>query len=254
VVAAERIRLAECGNGDARQRGPKCRARESEEQTKRDALAGVLLNQAAATRATELDAAAAAIRIRLANAAPVQNANPLGSALELLLGAGASVLTAWQQAIVAAVFELCLVGVMVIFELLGHRKAEQSAQSVSTHALAAGDQADTTLGVPVLKHAPPHRPRRARTKASASDRSLVKTFFQDHVQYAPRARVEMKALTRDIRAWGSSRGMDLPGVSELLDEIATVCQERGIDIEVGDDQRVHCLDVRLTALAVPAVH
>jgi len=39
-----------------------------------------------------------------------------------LLGAGAATLTAWQQAVVAAVFELCLVGVMVIFELLGHAK------------------------------------------------------------------------------------------------------------------------------------
>jgi hypothetical protein len=36
-------------------------------------------------------------------------------------------LTAWQQAIVAAVFELCLVGVMVIFELLGHANGGQSA-------------------------------------------------------------------------------------------------------------------------------
>jgi hypothetical protein len=31
-------------------------------------------------------------------------------ALALLLGAGAATLTAWQQAVVAAVFELCLVG------------------------------------------------------------------------------------------------------------------------------------------------
>ena len=68
----------------------------------------------------------AAIRARLANAPAVQNANPLGATLEPLLGAGASVLTAWQQAIVAAVFELCLVGVMVIYELLGHVKQRHS--------------------------------------------------------------------------------------------------------------------------------
>jgi len=34
-----------------------------------------------------------------------------------------------QQAIVAAVFELCLVGVMVIFELLGHGKQAAGATS-----------------------------------------------------------------------------------------------------------------------------
>ena len=31
-------------------------------------------------------------------------------------------LTVWQKAIVAAVFELCCVGVMVMYELLGHAK------------------------------------------------------------------------------------------------------------------------------------
>jgi fatty acid desaturase len=112
-----------------------CRAREADEQAKRDALAALLLDQAAATRASALDVAVATVRSRLAKAAPVQNANPLGAALEALLGAGASVLTAWQQAIVAAVFELCLVGVMVIFELLGHRKVEETAQPA--HALSA---------------------------------------------------------------------------------------------------------------------
>jgi hypothetical protein len=252
VVAAERVRLAECGNADPRQRGPNCRARETEEQTKRDALAAVLLDQAAATRATELDAAAAAVRSRLAGAAPVQNANPLGSALEALLGAGASVLTAWQQAIVAAVFELCLVGVMVIFELLGHRDAEEAAQPA--RALRSVAPADNTAGAPASKELPGHRQHRPKAKAKVSASRLVRTYFKDHVQPAPGARVEMKALTRDIRAWGSTRGVVLPGISELLDKIASVCKERGIDIEVGDDQRVHCLDVRLAVVTAPVMH
>ena len=55
----------------------------------------------------------------IAKAPSVQKANPLGETLEQLIGAAAAVLTAWQQAVVAGVFELCLVGVMVIFELLG---------------------------------------------------------------------------------------------------------------------------------------
>ena len=59
------------------------------------------------------------MRAKLGKAPPVEKANPLGETLELLLGAAAAALTAWQQAVVAAVFELCLVGVMVIYELLG---------------------------------------------------------------------------------------------------------------------------------------
>jgi len=41
AATAERIRVAECGNGDPRQRGPNCRQRETEEQSKRDALGSV---------------------------------------------------------------------------------------------------------------------------------------------------------------------------------------------------------------------
>jgi hypothetical protein len=104
VMAAERARAAECDK-----RGPRCRERETEEAAKRDALAATLTNKALVERAGKLDRDAAAVRARLATALPVQNPNPLGAVLELLLGAGASVLTAWQQAIVAAVFELCLV-------------------------------------------------------------------------------------------------------------------------------------------------
>jgi hypothetical protein len=248
ATAAERIRVAECGNGDPRQRGQNCRARETEEQARRDALGALLLDQAAATQASALDAAAAAIRSRLAKAKPEQNANPLGSALERLLGAGASVLTAWQQAIVAAVFELCLVGVMVIFELLGHRDVEQAVQP----AHVPGVQVDQPAAAPA--EAPVHRQRRSRAKPKASSSRLVRTFFQDHVQSAPGARVEMKALTRDIRALASIRGVVLPGISGLLDDIAAVCQERGIAIEVGDDQRVHCLGVQVSAAAGPALH
>jgi len=252
AAAAERIRLAECGNGDPRQRGPNCRARETEEQAKRDGLAALLLDQAAATKAAELEAAAAATRTRLAKAAPVQNVNPLGAALEALVGAGATVLTAWQQAIVAAVFELCLVGVMVIFELLGQREVGGAVHPA--HTPGASAQLDQPVGAPAQKKAPVRRQRGPRAEAKASSSRLVRTFFQDHVQSAPGARVEMKALTRDIRAWASSRGLDLPGISELLDEIAFVCQENGIDIDVGDDRRVHCLDVRLAAVPAPGVH
>jgi hypothetical protein len=254
VSTAERIRLAECVNGDPRQRGPNCRARETEEQAKRDALTALLLDQAAATRAAELDAAAAAVRGRLAKADPVQNANPLGAALEALLGAGATVLTAWQQAIVAAVFELCLVGVMVIFELLGHRKVEGVAPSAEVSA--TGDQLRSMTDAPSPPEvAPPDRRwRQSKSSAKVSGRRLVRAFFRDHVQSTPGARVEVKALTRDLRTWGAGRDLVLPGIEDLLDDIAAICQERGIAIEVGDDQRVHCLGIRLATAHLMAVH
>ena len=154
VTTAERIRLAECGNGDQRQRGPNCRQRETEEQANRNSLASVLTNKALTERAAQLDADAARVRAKLAKAPKVQNANPLGAVLEQMIGATAAALTAWQQAIVAGVFELCLVGVMVIYELLGHVKQppQQRIEGVQSQktpddrrsgqgAAATGDQA-----------------------------------------------------------------------------------------------------------------
>ena len=182
----------------------------------------------------------------------MQNANPIGSALELLLGAGASVLTARQQTIVAAVFELCSVGVMVIFELLGHRDVKQTVQPA--HVPVSNAQVDQPAGAPAQKEVAVRRQRRPRAKGHASASRLVRTFFQDHVQSAPGARVEMKALTRDIRALASSRGVVLPRISELLDDIATVCQEMGIGIAVSNDRRVHCLDVQQATVPAPAMH
>ena len=93
--------------------------RESEEQAKRDALTAALANRAATERAASLDRDIAKLRTRLEKALPVNNPNPLGAALEQILGQAAAALTAWQQAIVAAVFELCLVGVMVIYGCSG---------------------------------------------------------------------------------------------------------------------------------------
>lgn len=72
VAAAERIRLAECGNGDPRQRGPNCRLRETEEQNSRTGLAAVLSNAALTEQAAKLEADAATVRARLADAPPVK--------------------------------------------------------------------------------------------------------------------------------------------------------------------------------------
>jgi len=105
VSAAERTRKVECGDGDPKQRGNNCRARETAEATARAALTTAIANLAATDRAAKLDADIHILRKRLAGGDTVANPNPLGAALELMLGAGAAALTAWQQAIVAAVFE-----------------------------------------------------------------------------------------------------------------------------------------------------
>jgi hypothetical protein len=245
VAAAERIRAAECGNGDAKQRGPNCRARESEEQTKRTALAAAVASKTATDKAAKLEAQAEAIRARLDKAPPVSNANPLGAALEQIVGGAAVFLTAWQQAVVAAVFELCLVGVMVIYELLGQRKLPIEAATgarrsestkVETH------QPEDVAPPPTLSR------RKAGTKGrKPSDAGSVKSFIHDHVFPADGERLDIKALMGSYRAWCEEKSVAPVSLEAFLDEVEKLFGKLGITIEAGDDQRVYCLGVTLKA-------
>jgi hypothetical protein len=233
-------KVAECGDGSPRQRGPNCRQRELDEQAAATKLANATAAKAATDRAAKLEADIAMIRTKLGSATIVQDVNPLGSALEQMLGAAAATLTAWQQAIVAAVFELCLVGVMVIYELLGHARPpvqQQIGDARSQKALGAVD---------VARISPPPSP--ARRKAVVAHGS-VKSFVRDQVFRAEGERVEMKTLMQDYRAWCAQKSVRPLDLNRFLDEIEEVCSRLGIEIEVGDDQRVYCLNVTLKTVA-----
>ena len=255
VATAERIRLAECGNWDPKQRGPNCRQREMEEQAKRDGLASVLTNKALTERAAQLDADAERVRAKLAKAPKVQNANPLGTVLEQMIGATAAALTAWQQAIVAGVFELCLMGVMVIYELLGHHRPASEAQPTENRA-----QAPITIAVAPNEASRPGSSRpapacraRTRPKPQATTGS-VKTFVRDRLFPAEGERIDMMVLTADYRGWCAQKRVAALELGSFLNEFETVCRNAGIAIEVGRDKKVYCLDVRLENAGVEPAH
>jgi len=242
VKSAEEIRQRECGNGDPRQRGPSCRQRESEEQTKRDTLAVLLANQGLTDRAASLDRDASAVRTRLSKASPVENPNPLGATLELILGAAATGLTAWQQAIVAGVFELCLVGVMVIYELLGQPAGRQMGQPNAKDDPLVQELAPERKPAIV---ATPHATSRSRNKAG-SGVAGVKNFIAERVCPAEGERIEMKALLREYRSWCASRGTQPVPLDRFLEAVEDVCRKVGIDI-ANDSERVFCLNVKIDA-------
>ena len=68
VEAAERSRKAECGNGDLKQRGPRCVQREADEAIARTVFTTASANKATTDKAAKLDTEAAAVRARLAKA------------------------------------------------------------------------------------------------------------------------------------------------------------------------------------------
>ncbi len=218
VAAAERAREAECDK-----RGPKCRDRETDEASKRDALATVMERKSLTDRAAELDGRISEIRRKLESGPVVGSANPLGNTLELILGAGASFLTAWQQAIIAIVFELCLVGVMVIFELLGHGRP----------AAAAAEQQEPAADKRAASQEPPIELPRAKPTGN------VARFMVECMPAAAGGRVEIVDAYATYKNWCLDGNWEpLPAV-EFRSGFLDVCKRArfGIKREAG---KIYC--------------
>ncbi len=245
VAAAERIRLAECGNGDARQRGSNCRCA-GDRGAEPSAMFWPPCSGTRRHRPRQPSSMPPWQHPRPTRPMPRPCRTPTRwePALEALLGTGASVLTAWQQAIVAAVFELCLVGVMVIYELLGHAKQPHPCIEI------VQDQTTTRHHVELAKVPPSQEikplPSPARSKAVNKAKGSVKIFVRNHVFPADGEKVEIKVLMRDYRAWCTRASVTPLDASPFLDELEKLCRKLGIQINVGDDQRVYCLNVAVT--------
>jgi hypothetical protein len=229
-------KIAECDK-----RGPNCRQRELDEAAAATNLATVTAAKTATERARQLETDIAAVKAKLTQPAntEVGTVNPLGTALANLIGSAADVLTSWQQAIVALVFELCLVGVMVIYELLGHSKLPASAHNTEE----VKDTPSATASV-----APSKAPSKTIAQKPASQKAVmgsVSRFISENVSTAKDARTEMRELIRGYRDWCAAEGLRAIDLSKALDEVETLCSQIGIQIEVAPDQRVYCVGATL---------
>jgi hypothetical protein len=168
----------------------------------------------------------------------------------LLLGAAAAALTAWLQAVVAGVFELCLVGVMVIYELLG-----QAAGGRATDQEKTGPDDRQPDREPIQTQAVVKPFASSRWSKPAPALASVKAFIGERMSPADGERVEMKALVKEYRAWCAGRGSGAVDLESFLEEVERVCRKVGIEI-VNDAQRVFCLNVRIEAAdsANPSLH
>ena len=136
----ERVGAAEC-----EERRNRCRERETQEQAKRDALAAILQAKATTDRAAQLDAAAAAIRTRLANTPATPRTNALGEALGRFLSMSAASAATVQQALVSAIVELVVAATLALPELLRPvaRREEQAAEPEATAVTTQGTEPPT---------------------------------------------------------------------------------------------------------------
>lgn len=114
VESAERARKAECGNGDPKQRGNNCRARETDETARRAVLATALSNRAVTAQAEKLDGELATVRQRLARGPGTTDVDPQASAFSQLTGVSVDTAIALNAFWLSLAFELGAMFTMLI--------------------------------------------------------------------------------------------------------------------------------------------
>ena len=120
------------------------------------------------------------------------------------------------------------------------------AAEISAIASQLAPASENERGQPLPQLAKPHaRPRKASTPSLKVSNGRVRSFVRDRVFPADGERTEIKAMMQDYRGWCTQQGLAPIELKQFLDEIEKICRKLGIEIEVGNDRRVYCLNVRL---------
>jgi hypothetical protein len=162
-------------------------------------------------------------------------------ALEFLLPDAAH-----QRAIVALVFEACLLALMATYELLGHTALAAAAKATRREEGAKNEpEPGPVTALPPRPVAPPRlvssKPA-ARSKAKAS--SNVERFLAEEVIKRDGARLEFKKLLLAYRAWCSEVGETDLAVVPFGTEVGRLVTVNPPDSE----RRVYCVGIALRRL------
>ena len=223
--AATTAKERECGGGDPKQRGKFCRENEDSERAATVVLRKATAEKATTDRASKIEVEVRALREHLNGRDTVASANPLGSALSLLIGSAADVLTARLQAIIALVFELCLVGLMVSYEAMGHTSKPEHA----TVAIAFRPKPQLIASNP------------SRLAGS------VKRILTHNLDRCPGGKVEIAEMGRRYRHVCKTEGKCAVSQEAFLAETEAFCE--AIDIKRKKmGAYLYLTDVRLTPM------
>ena len=177
----------------------------------------------------------------------VAHANPLGNALALIIGTAADVLTALMQATIALVFDLCLVGLMIGAEALGHVPASAgsaNAASQSGHAAPSPPSAIVVDTDPLQgKLLPAPRPKLVAANVEPSAGSIPK-IMTAALEPAAGKRVELEEAFGAYAGACAAEGKRAVPPSKFVDPLRVFCRGAGISIKE-DANHVYLMNVRL---------
>src|SRR5262245_35454859 len=258
-------RKVECGENNEK-RGPLCRQREIEDTDAAAKLAATTANKATTDRARDLEGQIAKVRARLTASENVRSINPLAQALARIVPSLGDGISAMMQAAVALVFELCIIGMMVGFELLGHAARARPTPQAEVQEPAVQERTPPVVIVPVVPEPlpPPPEPKMSEPRmvvvpapakpkliATNPDRrpvGSVKRILTVHLESAPGDKVEITDVGNRYRDVCRRDGKRMVTSDEFCTELEDLCRTVGITWKKAGEQ-VYLLDVRLASLA-----
>lgn len=255
LSVAQQSRAAECGNGDPRQRGPNCRAREADERAAADALREATLAKAATDLAADLDRQITAIRTRLADAPPVASVNPLGEALERLLSIPATEAATWQQGYLVFVAELAVACLLAACEALRGVASPARRAPEAPGVAALVRPAEPVAAAPVASPAHPEPPPtvvKAKPRGNvvpishAREPGDVAQFAVARLRPVPGASVVISELYAPYQQWCRDEGFQAVSADEFCALFAALCDLSGFKRKIVSGKTC-CLDLSLVA-------
>jgi hypothetical protein len=241
VSSAERIRAAECDK-----RGQRCRERETEEQAKRDTLAGVLTNRAATERAEKLDADIKRVRERLDRGDLIRATNPQGALLAKLFrlpDSEADAAATWQQFAMSIVVDLLIMACFIAHEVMGWETRSRKRAKAAMHGKPV-----ETIDVPQM--ALPQAVVKPRLVASApKSAGGVREFLATALDVSIGANVGMTAAYLAYVTKCKARGRGFVDTEQFFEATVQICRKNGIPIEFIADQP-HLMNVQLVPSSV----
>lgn len=248
VEAATNARRAECGNGDPRQRGPNCRARELDEKAAFDRLAEVTAAKAATDRAKALDDRISTLRKKIEEATAVKSVNPHGEAIAKLLMLSdtlADTLSTWQQFSMMIVLELMVISGAAGFEILRPERERRARRMDVSQSIpeAASTPAALMLDPEPIPELEPPRPRLvASEKVPFGNVASI----MSSIMRPGEGKVELAEAYAAYAAACQTRRRRPVSVPQFAQAMQTWCRKTRIAIEA-DRESVHFMNVQLAS-------
>jgi len=245
-------RRAECGENNEK-RGPLCKQREAEDAAAATNLATTTANKSTTDRARGLEAQIARVKEELGKSENVGAVNPLTHALSQIIPSLGEGVGSKMQATIAFVFELCIVGMMLGYEVIPHATPSPPAACAEVAEHRPQTVLVPTAPKPQMVVVPPAP--KPKLIAINPDRPVgsVKRILTDHMESAPGDMVEVADIGNRYRAVCRRDGKRTVTPEEFCTELDDFCRTVGIKRKkVGE--HLYLLDVRLASVEAPDDH